>query len=115
MESAAFCTKKRSAFSEGKGVSCHVTHFTTTDLGSETFYYSGLFAGNNPVKYADPDGRVNIPVVNGYLKNPNIETTPNWKATVITNDPDGATIGDQGCAITGVANVAWSFPFSIPN
>jgi hypothetical protein len=57
MESAVLCTKKRTATSATEGVSCHVTQFTTTDLGSETFYYSDSSSGNNPIKYTDPDGR----------------------------------------------------------
>jgi hypothetical protein len=58
MESAILCTKKRTATSATEDVSCHVTHFTTTDLGCETFYYSGFSAENTPIKYTDPDGRI---------------------------------------------------------
>jgi hypothetical protein len=57
MESAVLRTKKQTATSATEDVSCHVTHFTTTDLGSETFYYSGFSSGNTPIKYTDPDGR----------------------------------------------------------
>jgi hypothetical protein len=60
MESAVLCTKKRTALSASEGVSCHVTHFTTTDLGSETSYYSNISSGNNPIKHTDPDGRITM-------------------------------------------------------
>jgi hypothetical protein len=60
MESAVLCTKKRTAPSETESVSCHVTYFTTTDLGSETFDYSGFSTENTPIKYTDPTGRDDI-------------------------------------------------------
>jgi hypothetical protein len=63
MKSAVFCTKKRVKSPEIEGVFCSLTHYTTTDLGSETFYCSTSFAGNNPVKYTDPTGRSQVPVI----------------------------------------------------
>jgi hypothetical protein len=53
MKSVIFRTRKP----ETEGVSCHVSHFTMTALGSDTVYYSISFAKKNPVKYTDPTGR----------------------------------------------------------
>jgi hypothetical protein len=57
MKSAVFCTKKYVKKPEIAGVFCHVTHYTTTDLGSETVYYRRSFTKRFPVKYTDPTGR----------------------------------------------------------
>jgi hypothetical protein len=57
MESVISCHKKQTALSATVDVSCHITHFTTTELGSKTFYYSNISSGNTPIKYTDPDGR----------------------------------------------------------
>jgi hypothetical protein len=56
MESAVLCHKNRTAKPASEGVSYQITQYTTTDLGSRTFYYSNISSGNNPIKYTDPDG-----------------------------------------------------------
>jgi hypothetical protein len=60
MESAVLCHKKRTAKPARVGVSYQITQYTTTDLGSETFYYSNISSGNNPIKYTDPTGEAAI-------------------------------------------------------
>jgi hypothetical protein len=67
MESVAICHKKRTVPSATEDVSCHVTQFTTTELGCKTFCYSGFSSGNNPIKYTDPDGRCPVVAVVGAV------------------------------------------------
>jgi RHS repeat-associated protein len=66
------------------------------------------YAGNNPVKYTDPDGGVNIPATSYYVMN---GITSPWRATAIKGDPD-YTIGIGGCAITAAANLMTRMGFA---
>jgi len=62
------------------------------------------YAGNNPVRYTDPDGEKNIPILAVYTMN---EPGSEWFNTPLTNDPDiNNTIGSAGCAVTAMADLS---------
>jgi hypothetical protein len=64
------------------------------------------YAGNNPVKYIDPDGRDNVPIESTYLMNARNDAGGYIYTNIITNDPEDTRIYAGGCAITNVANLA---------
>jgi hypothetical protein len=55
----------------------------------------------NPVKYLDPDGRINIPISQRYFMN---DPSREWYTKRLTGDI--VTIGAQGCAVTAIADLA---------
>jgi RHS repeat-associated protein len=67
------------------------------------FNYANLhvyhYAGNNPVKYVDPDGNI-LRTIHSYSK----MNQGAWTDTKL--NANGALISSEGCAITGMANIA---------
>jgi len=59
------------------------------------------YAGNNPVKYVDPDGNKNIPILHVFEMDVGV-----WASEKIKNDPDNFTINSAGCAIVGMADLS---------
>jgi len=59
------------------------------------------YAGNNPVKYVDPDGEVNVPIVAKYLMNAENTT---WSGEKLFNTD--ISIKEHGCLLTDIANLA---------
>jgi RHS repeat-associated protein len=59
------------------------------------------YAANNPIKYVDPDGEINIPIAIKHLQD-----AEGWKNHTIYKDEKRATIGRAGCAITSIANLS---------
>jgi hypothetical protein len=66
------------------------------------------YAGNNPVKYVDPDGEVNIPISQKYFMN---DPSREWYTKLLTGDI--FTIGEQGCAVTAIADLALTLGMSL--
>lgn len=64
------------------------------------------YAGNNPVKYVDPDGRIQIPVVGNYLMQ-----DPLWRNTVITGTSINFMTGS--CAIMATADLLGISPETV--
>ncbi len=56
------------------------------------------YAGNNPVKYTDPDGKTQIPILGNYLMQDS-----EWRNVKINGD--SVTIGIGGCAIIATADM----------
>jgi hypothetical protein len=64
------------------------------------------YAGNNPVKYTDPDGRDNVPIESTYRMNSTNNLGEYVYSAIITDDPEDTRIYAGGCAVTDVANLA---------
>jgi hypothetical protein len=64
-----------------------------------------VFRGN-PLKYTDPDGNDNVPILSTYLMNAVNDAGEYVYADIISGDPSGTLIYESGCAITDVANLA---------
>jgi RHS repeat-associated protein len=62
------------------------------------------YAGNNPVKYVDPDGEINIAITSTYKMNSKTGNQYDYMA-IIKNDPKSKRIYEEGCAITAIANL----------
>ena len=65
------------------------------------------YAGNNPVKYTDPDGKIQIPAEAQYLMN---STDDMYK--IALNGEEQYSIGNAGCAIACGSNFTATYTMS---